>query len=47
MMKWCKIVLTKLLHEKQFIIKNPEIFEFIIKSQLRDLMKVFISWLIN
>ena len=36
-----KIILTKLLHEKQFIIKNPEIFEFIVKRVQRSYQSIY------
>ena len=36
-----KIILTKLLHEKQFIIKNPEIFEFLIKRIERSYQSIY------
>ena len=36
-----KILLTKLLHEKQFIIKNPEIFEFLNKRIERSYQSIY------
>ena len=36
-----KIILTKLLHEKQFIIKNPEIFEFLVKRIERSYQSIY------
>ena len=36
-----KIILTKLLHEKQFIIKNPEIFEFLVKRIERSYLSIY------
>ena len=36
-----KIILTKLLYEKQFIIKNPEIFEFLIKRIERSYQSIY------
>ena len=36
-----KIILTKLLYEKQFIIKNPEIFEFLIKRIERTYQSIY------
>ena len=36
-----KIILTKLLIEKQFIIKNPEIFEFLIKRIERSYQSIY------
>ena len=36
-----KIILTKLLHEKQFIIKNPEIFEFLVKRVERSYESIY------
>lgn len=35
-------LMTKLLHDKQIIIKNPEIFQFIIKRVDRSYEKIFI-----
>ena len=36
-----KIILTKLLYEKQFIIKNPEIFDFLIKRIERSYQSIY------
>tara|TARA_Y100001970_G_scaffold240702_1_gene303630 strand:- start:234 stop:869 length:636 start_codon:yes stop_codon:yes gene_type:complete len=36
-----KIILTKLLHEKQFIIKNKEIFDFLIKRIERSYESIY------
>ena len=36
-----KIILTKLLHEKQFIIKNPEIFDFLVKRIERSYQSIY------
>ncbi len=36
-----KIILTKLLLEKQFIIKNPEIFEFLVKRVERSYESIY------
>ena len=36
-----KIILTKLLYEKQFIIKNPEIFEFLVKRIERSYQSIY------
>jgi len=36
-----KIILTKLLNEKQFIIKNPEIFDFLIKRIERSYQSIY------
>ena len=36
-----KIILTKLLHEKQFIIKNPEIFEFLVNRIERSYQSIY------
>ena len=36
-----KIILTKLLLEKQFIIKNPEIFEFLVKRVERSYQSIY------
>ena len=36
-----KIILTKLLHEKQFIIKNKEIFEFLLKRIERTYQSIY------
>ncbi len=36
-----KIILTKLLYEKQFIIKNPEIFEYLIKRIERTYLSAY------
>ena len=36
-----KIILTKLLNEKQFIIKNPEIFDFIVKRIERSYQSLY------
>ena len=36
-----KIILTKLLIEKQFIIKNPEIFEFLVKRIERSYQSIY------
>ena len=36
-----KIILTKLLHEKQFIIKNPEIFDFLLKRIERSYQSIY------
>ena len=36
-----KIILTKLLHEKQFIIKNPEIFEYLVKRIERSYQSIY------
>ena len=36
-----KIILTKLLIEKQFIIKNPEIFEFLVKRIERSYVSIY------
>ena len=33
--------MTKLLHEKQFIIKNPEIFEFLVKRIERSYQSIY------
>ena len=36
-----KIILTKLLHEKQFIIRNPEIFDFLVKRIERSYQSIY------
>jgi len=36
-----KIILTKLLYEKQFIIKNPEIFDFLVKRIERSYQSIY------
>ena len=36
-----KIILMKLLHEKQFIIKNPEIFEYLFKRIERSYKSIY------
>ena len=36
-----KIILTKLLIEKQFIIKNPEIFEFLVNRIERSYQSIY------
>ena len=36
-----KIILTKLLLEKQFIIKNPEIFEYLVKRIERSYQSIY------
>ena len=36
-----KIIMTKLLHEKQFIIKNPEIFEYLVKRIERSYQSIY------
>ena len=36
-----KMILTKLLHEKQFVIKNPEIFEYLIKRIERTYISIY------
>ena len=36
-----KIIFTKLLIEKQFIIKNPEIFEFLINRIERSYQSIY------
>ncbi len=36
-----KIIITKLLHEKQFIIKNPEIFEYLVKRIERSYQSIY------
>ena len=36
-----KIILTKLLHEKQFIIKNPEIFDYLVKRIERSYQNIY------
>ena len=36
-----KIILTKLLIEKQFIIKNPEIFDFLVNRIERSYQSIY------